>query len=493
MRALSAKQLMAQPVELLVDMILALRDDVAQLTQEVAELSRLCGQIEPLKTQVAALQLQLRDKISAKAPFSKGKSQAVRKPPGRREGEGLFTRKQEPQPRPSDQVTALDASLDIDQRRCPDCKEPLVTTQELATIEDTPKQPVRQLTYVNVEVGVCPICGKKIRAEHELLNPSQSGANAHQLGLEIKAQALALHYYQGVPMRKVPAILEQSTGIKITQSAINQLAIRLTAPGAVMDAVYTQLREELVESPSVNSDDTGWRIGLCLAFVMGFFTSQIAYYQIRLKHRHQEVIEVLGEYFAGILITDRGSSYCAQALLSWLKQKCLAHLLKNCSQVHHTKKGRAREFTATLMELMREAIALWHEVTNADKPMDRLGDYLPRVAALEQKLDEHLRPRTVSDADNQRLLDGIGEVHRRGELTQFLRKPDEVEPTNNRAERGLRSAVIARKVSQCSKNERGSHAYAVLKSVFCTLELRTKDPVGAFTDLLRGQPLPKAA
>jgi hypothetical protein len=32
----------------------------------------------------------------------------------------------------------------------------------------------------------------------------------------------------------------------------------------------------------------------------------------------------------------------------------------------------------------------------------------------------------------------------------------EIEPTNNSAERGLRSAVIPRKVSHCSKNERGA-------------------------------------
>src|SRR5258708_6532992 len=52
----------------------------------------------------------------------------------------------------------------------------------------------------------------------------------------------------------------------------------------------------------------------------------------------------------------------------------------------------------------------------------------------------------------------------RGHLTRFLNAPF-VEPTNNRAERILRPAMIARKVSQCSKNQPGAEAVAVFKSI----------------------------
>src|SRR2546422_5053599 len=44
-----------------------------------------------------------------------------------------------------------------------------------------------------------------------------------------------------------------------------------------------------------------------------------------------------------------------------------------------------------------------------------------------------------------------------------------IEPTNNRAERALRPAVIARKVSQCSKNARGAQTFAAFTSVIRTL------------------------
>ena len=47
-------------------------------------------------------------------------------------------------------------------------------------------------------------------------------------------------------------------------------------------------------------------------------------------------------------------------------------------------------------------------------------------------------------------------------------KNQKVEPTNNRAERASPPAVIARKVSHCSKTQRGVEAYAAFHSVLQT-------------------------
>ena len=44
-----------------------------------------------------------------------------------------------------------------------------------------------------------------------------------------------------------------------------------------------------------------------------------------------------------------------------------------------------------------------------------------------------------------------------------------IEPTNNRAERALRGAVIARKVSHCSRSEAGADAFSAFTSVIRTL------------------------
>ena len=94
----------------------------------------------------------------------------------------------------------------------------------------------------------------------------------------------------------------------------------------------------------------------------------------------------------------------------------------------------------------------------------------------------HLRDRALSDEDNQRLLDGIGTQHDRARVLSFLTE-EGVEPTNNRAERDLRPAVIARKVSHCSRNERGARAFEAFTSVLQTI--RKTNPAGMVAALIK--------
>ena len=91
--------------------------------------------------------------------------------------------------------------------------------------------------------------------------------------------------------------------------------------------------------------------------------------------------------------------------------------------------------------------------------------------------------------DNQRLPEGIGMQNGRGRVLLFLKHP-EIEPTDNRTERGLRPAEIARKVLQCSKNVAGAKIYETMKSVTETLKLRNKNVARSLTDLFKGHPLP---
>jgi hypothetical protein len=58
---------------------------------------------------------------------------------------------------------------------------------------------------------------------------------------------------------------------------------------------------------------------------------------------------------------------------------------------------------------------------------------------------------------------------------RFLEDPS-ILPINNPAERDLRSGVTARKVSQCSKTQRGADGYAMIKSVVETAKRQEQHP-----------------
>ena len=74
----------------------------------------------------------------------------------------------------------------------------------------------------------------------------------------------------------------------------------------------------------------------------------------------------------------------------------------------------------------------------------------------------------MADRDNRRLQNELGWQDDRGNLLRFLDGAG-IEPTNNRAERALRGAVIARKGSHCSKTEGGADAFSAFTSVIRTL------------------------
>ena len=94
----------------------------------------------------------------------------------------------------------------------------------------------------------------------------------------------------------------------------------------------------------------------------------------------------------------------------------------------------------------------------------------------------------LRDADNKKLLDGIGWQHDRGNLLRFLER-EGVEPTNNRAERILRPAVIARKVAHFSKDHRGADAFVSFVSIAQTARKKAQQTTSrVLRDLFTGSP-----
>ena len=386
------------------------------------------------------------------APFSKEKPVKNPKKPGRKKGQGRFDRRQAPTGEPDITVEAQAPPC------CPDCGGALEQEGvEHATTTGLPEQPKPHVTAYRVAICHCRNCGKKVRGTAPGLAADQYGATAHRVGPTVMAAAHTLHYGMGIPQRKVPAVLKELTGVSITQSALTQDALR-RANGEV-GAQYQQLREGIRESPFVHTDDTGWRVGGKPAFLMGFETDQVAVYQIRPRHRNEEVREVIPGNYAGVMISDRGKSYDAKEFGQVEQQKCLAHILRNLSDVVEAKQGRAREFGLKGKILFREGLDLWRTRHCLPEAV-----FTEKAEEIKKQVTHHLRNRIFKDGDNQKLLNGLGKQDDEGHLMRFLSAPF-VEPTNNRAERMLRPAVIARKVSHCSKNQAGADAFVAFTSL----------------------------
>ncbi len=96
------------------------------------------------------------------------------------------------------------------------------------------------------------------------------------MGKRVMAAAHILHHGAGVPVRKIPSILRTLSGVRISQSAITQDALRRVR-GEVGDA-YRRLRGSIRASAFVHTDDRGWRVGGESAFLMAFETDETTVY-----------------------------------------------------------------------------------------------------------------------------------------------------------------------------------------------------------------------
>jgi transposase len=448
----------------------------------LSELASLKARVEELLAENAALKAQV-DQLARgvkrqAAPFSKGQRKAHPKRPGRKPGHGRFTFRTLPTP---DQWTAPPIEVRLPDPACSCCGEPLQEHRvDLAAITDLPPQPKPIVQPYRVWVYRCPGCDTTVRAPHPDLAPDQFGATAHRMGPRVMAAAHATHYGLGVPVRKVPAVLRLYAGVQLTQSAITQDASRRAA--GPIGSMYQALRDGVPKADVVYTDDTGWRVGGERAHLMIFETDTATVLQIRARHRNEEVREVIGDDYPGVLVTDRGKSYDAKELEGVKQQKCIPHALRSINQVLEVKRGRARHFGARLKALLKEGLQLWHDYHDRQ---GRLAGFDVRVRQHRAAVTRHLKPRRLRDADNQRLLDQLGGHHARGHLLRFLEDP-RVEPTNNRSERGFRFAVIQRKVSQCSKTAGGAEMFAAFASVIKTAMRQGKDVVEWLSGVFRG-------
>jgi transposase len=444
---------------------------LAELQRQVAELT---ASNESLRREIAELKRSTKRQA---APFSKGTQVSHPKRPGRQPGEGTFSFRQAPCP---EEITQPPVNVPVTLECCPRCGEKLTEERvDLAYITELPPMPRPRVTQYRVWVCRCLRCGRRVRGQHPDLAPDQYGATAHRVGKRAMAAAHALHYQVGIPVRKTPLVLNLLTGMELTQGAITQDALRW-AKGSV-GQMYQALRAGVRDSPVVYTDDTGWKVGGEPAHLMAFDTDEATVYQVRPRHRHQEVQEVVPKNYPGVMGTDRGRSYEDKSFRRVKQRKCLAHLQRTLGEVLDRKKGRARELAEGTRELLRLAVGLWEQYHYGDR--EEFDRWVPEV---RWALSYHLRDRPLKDQDNQKLLRMLRRYHQRGELLRFLEQP-EVEPTNNRVERMLRPAVIARKVSQCSKTWSGAEAFATFTSVIQTL-LKKGAPssvVEALADLFR--------
>jgi transposase len=186
------------------------------------------------------------------------------------------------------------------------------------------------------------------------------------------------------------------------------------------------------------------------------------------------LVQLLGAVFAGILCSDRCPTY-----LKYHKgegQFCWAHFKRNILGVLEIGKTTdAERFCRDALALHARLFRLWHRFRSGPDtghdPITR-QQLIQKSIPLEKKFCALAERYLDSDDKDVRNLATALLVHFERFFT-FLEK-DDVEPTNNSAERALRCAVQWRKTSFGSRSPEGEVAVARLLTVIRTCHMQNR-------------------
>jgi len=459
----------------------------SRLGRQAAEMGDLRQVIEDQASTIAMLQAAVAShKELLEAVRRSGNRQASRfrrdpdrlskdpKPPGRRAGQGKWSRPSEPTA--EQKATAVTKTSDL--TGCPCCGGAVTDrqTHEHYEWDIPPVTPV--LTHFVSQSGHCAKCQRRVRSRHPEQITEATGAAGVVIGPRAKALASDMKHHLGISYAKISAFFGVAFALRCGRSGLYRADRRLADRAS---PVYTELIELVRKLAQVHVDETSWRIGTLSAWLWVFCGKGVTVYTIRASRGHEVVLDILGRTFQGVLTSDGLLTYNAAALADWLKQKCLAHILRSLKELSASQQEVHLVVAQALTTLLCDALGLGRQRLALDA-----AAYAQAAAEIEQRLDALLAEH-ASDADDDaaRMIRHL--TKHRPHLLGFL-YVDGIEPTNNHAEREIRPGVITRKVGGCNRSPEGAHAHAVLASIGATCRHR-RIPVLDFLIQLQRSPL----
>lgn len=330
----------------------------------------------------------------------------------------------------------------------------------------------------------CPDCGTLTVAPlpDEVVN---------QFGPQLTAFIAYLTVVCRLPRQVVQRLLAGALQIPIslgsTQNTWEEASAAVTAP-------YDELQQALPKQPVVNGDETGHRTNGAKRWLWTFVAPTFIVYTIATSRGADVLRRLLGATFAGVLGSDRLPAYLAYA--ADRRQFCWSHFRRNVLSAQELARTRTgKRFCREALHLQRRLFRLWHRFRGDTKtrgaPLTR-DQLIDKARPIEKRFfalaERHVN---AGDADVSNLARALF-VHHPHFFT-FIHEAG-VEPTNNSAERALRTAVQWRKIMFGNRSAEGEIAVARLLTVTRTCQLQQINVLAYLTTAIacnrRRQPVP---
>lgn len=324
----------------------------------------------------------------------------------------------------------------------------------------------------------CPDCGTITQAE---LPPDVPPG---RFGPRLEGAVAALAAGFRLSRRQVAELCRELFGLEIAVGTVDAIVQR---SGSALREPQERLCDAVRGAGVVCVDETGWKQAGEKRFLWGAFSDEAAALRVA-PSRHREQAEALLGNSEAIVSSDRWWAY--DHLDPNRRQICWSHLLRDFRFHAESPLAHQREFGERGLAIAEEVFASWRCFqASADRRRLR-REVRPLQRELRQLCDEGRR-KSVKTRYHRGLARNL--IKTWPALWTFVDKKG-VEPSNNRAERGLRHAVIYRKLSQGSRCERGALSTERLLSAAISCRLQGRSLFTYLVEVaqasIRGQPSP---
>ena len=237
--------------------------------------------------------------------------------------------------------------------QCPDCGTQLSGgwTQRTRQVIDLPRVPVEVAERVYI-ARTCPQCQRCCTPTAQL---GGMVLDQQRLGVNLVSLIAALREEARLPFRTSQWYLDTVHGLRLSLGAIVDATQRVARKAqAVMADIVERIRGSLV----VHADATGGREDGHNGYVWTFSTPTQRYF-LRRGRGKTVVDEVLGEEFAGVLVSD---CYAAYHHYDGPKQRCWAHLLRDVHDLRalYPDDHQLGQWADAVHQLYRQGTAFTH-------------------------------------------------------------------------------------------------------------------------------------
>jgi transposase len=349
---------------------------------------------------------------------------------------------------------------------CPHCRSALTQAAarpappvERRQVWELPEiQPV--ITEHRLLAGWCPHCQVWVKPEL----PAEVGRSAFGPRLQAWVAILTGRFRQS--RRQVVDLLQELCGVSVSLGSIQSLCEETSEALAVP---YQEAKAAVAQAGTAHLDETGWKEKGDRRWLWVAVTRLTTVFLVSCSRGRQVLRELIGASFEGIVHSDRWGAY--NMVDPSQRQLCWAHL-KRDFQALSERKTRAGPLGEWGLREIKRLFAAWHGYQAGELTWAEMRWALVPVRT---RLGRLLRlGASCGDPKAEALCRNLLKLW--PALLTFAMVPG-VEPTNNRAERALRGAVLWRKGCFGNQSDNGSRFTERILTTVATLKQQDRNIV----------------